>query len=88
MQNVTRHVGYLTVTRRLPSSANGNPRWLLKVDGWSCRTPVDSFLGYEVQRLDGKVVEATIGTHYGVATLDHVALAHPDEARAAIRRKA
>jgi len=72
MKNVTRHTGKLEIIQRLPSSYNGNPRFLLRIDGWTCRTQVDSSYGYEVQNHDGKVVTATIGTHYGVATLDNL----------------
>jgi len=75
MKNVTRHIGKLEIVRRLPSSANGNPRYLVYVAGFTCRTAVDSSLGYSVTNFDGKNVVATIGTHYGVATLDSVQLA-------------
>lgn len=75
MRNMTTHTGKLEIVRRLPSSTNGNPRFLVRVDGWTCRTPVDSFLGYEVQNMDGKQVKATIGTYYGVATLRDATLA-------------
>lgn len=71
MKNVTHHIGKLEIIERLPSSRNGNPRYLLRVDGWTCRTAVDSSLGYSVGNLDGKQVEAYIGTHYGKATLDY-----------------
>lgn len=74
MKNITRHTGQLEIVRRLPSSRNGNPRFLLRVDVWTCRTAVDSSLGYSVKNLDGKRVVATIGTHYGVATLDSASL--------------
>jgi hypothetical protein len=70
MKNITGHTGLLEIIERLPSSANGNPRYLLRVDGWTCRTAVDSSLGYSVTNYDGKRVAATIGTHYGNATLD------------------
>jgi hypothetical protein len=75
MKNITRHTGKLQIIKRLPSSRNGNPRYLLKVDGWTCRTSVDSSLGYSVTNFDNKIVEATIGTHFGNATLDSVKLA-------------
>ena len=72
MKNVSRHIGKLEIIRRLPNSVNGNPRYALRVDGWNCRTSVDSSLAYEVSNHDGKIVTATIGTHYGIATLDSV----------------
>jgi len=67
--NVTRHLGILRIEGRLPSSNNGNPRYSLYVAGFRCRTSVDSSLAYSVPNHDGKQVEATIGTHYGVPTL-------------------
>ena len=72
MKNITNHRGNLEVIKRLDSSANGNPRYLLRVDGWTCRTAVDSSHGYSVTNYDGKQVRATIGTHYGVATRESV----------------
>ena len=72
MKNVTRHTGILKVLTKLPSSINGNPRYLISVDGFTCKTPVDSTYGYSVTNYDGEVVTATIGTHYGTATLDRI----------------
>jgi hypothetical protein len=75
MKNVSSHVGKLEIVQRLPSSRNGNPRYLLRVDGWTCRTAPDSSLGYSVTNYDGKRVKATIGTLRGLATLDSVTAA-------------
>lgn len=75
MKNVSIHVGTLEIIERLPSSKNGNPRYLLRVDGITCRTAPDSSLGYAVPNFDGKRVAATIGTHYGRDTLNSVRLA-------------
>lgn len=72
MKNITGHEGKLEILKRLPSSHNGNPRYLLRVDGWKCVTPVDSSYGYSIPKFAGKRVKATIGTHYGVATLNDV----------------
>lgn len=70
MKNITQHTGILTVIGRLPSSLNGNPRYELEIDGISCRTAVDCNMAYSVTNYDGKKVIATIGTHYGYATLN------------------
>ena len=72
MKNISRHTGILRIVKRLPSSYFGNPRFLVSVDGVTCKTAVDSMLGYSVQNYDDKEVVATIGTHYGTATLDSV----------------
>ena len=72
MKNVTRHTGILKVLKRLPSSFNGNPRYLISVDGFTCKTPVDSSFGYSVTNYKDKEVTATIGTHYGTATLNNL----------------
>tara|TARA_R110000851_G_scaffold266824_1_gene419282 strand:+ start:243 stop:482 length:240 start_codon:yes stop_codon:yes gene_type:complete len=69
MKNLTRHTGRLNIIERLPQSANGNARFLLEVDGWTCRTAVDSSIANDVKNFDGKRVDAIIGTHYGMATL-------------------
>ena len=75
MKNPARHVGTCRIVCRLPSSTNGNPRWLLTIAGKTCRTSVDSSLGYAIQNYDGLPVNAIIGTHYGLSTLDTIALA-------------
>ena len=72
MHNITSHRGQLNIIKRLASSSNGNPRYLLTVDGFRCRTGVDSMHGYEVSNYDGRQVMATIGTHYGQATLEGI----------------
>jgi hypothetical protein len=77
MKNITRHTGKLEIIERLPSSYYGNPRYLLRVDGFTCCTAVDSSLGYSVTNYDGQQVTATIGTHYGRATLDNIGRAKP-----------
>ena len=69
MKNVTRHTGTLRILERLPNSYYGNPRYLLTIDGITCRTKPDSSYGYQVTNHDGKTVTATIGTYYGKATL-------------------
>lgn len=70
MKNITQHKGTLHIIKRLNSSYFGNPRYLLSIDGFTCRTAVDSMFGYSVTNWDGKEVIATIGTHYNNATLD------------------
>lgn len=70
MRNISRHIGELKVLMRLPSSYFGNPRYLISINGVACKTAVDSSYGYSVTNWEGKQVEATIGTHYGFATLD------------------
>ena len=69
MKNVTRHEGTLKVIKKLANSVNGNPRYLISIDGFTCKTPVDSSYGYSVTNYNNKEIIATIGTHYGVATL-------------------
>jgi hypothetical protein len=64
--------GVLTVVNILPSSYNGNPRYLIAINSVCCKTAVDSSLGYCVTNYDGKPVIATIGTHYRVKTLDSI----------------
>jgi hypothetical protein len=75
MKNVTRHYGKLEIIRREQSSINGNPRYLLRVDGYLCVTTPDSSMAYSLPNLDGKQVEALIGTHYGKTSLGSAWLA-------------
>ena len=75
MKNITRHTGILEVLKRLPSSINGNPRFSIRVDGWTCSTTPDSAYGYSIENFNGKEVVATIGSHYGIAALDSIKLA-------------
>jgi hypothetical protein len=75
MKNITHHTGKLEVIQRMPSSFNGNPRYLLRIDGHTCCTAVDSMHGYSVTNYDGQIVQATIGTHYGRATLNTIKIA-------------
>ena len=70
MKNISRHQGKLEIVRREKNSVNGNPRYLLRVAGFTCYTAPDSSLGYKVTNFDGKDVVATIGTYYGRPTLD------------------
>jgi len=70
MKNISQHTGMLKIIKRLDSSYCGNPRYLLSIDGVTCRTAVDSMFGYSVTNHDGKEVIATIGTHYNTATLN------------------
>lgn len=75
MKNISRHAGKLEVLERMPSSRNGNPRYRLYIAGFHCVTAPDSSYGYSVKNFEGKQVVATIGTHFGRATLDSVELA-------------
>lgn len=72
MKSITRHTGKLEIIKRLPNSTNGNPRYIIQVDGFECRTQIDHQHGYKVPNFDGKIVEATIGGYYGCATLNTV----------------
>jgi len=70
MKNRTRHSGKLEIIERLPNSYYGNPRYRLRIDGFSCVTKVDSSHAYSLPNHNGKYVRAIIGTHYGLPTLD------------------
>ena len=72
MKNITSHTGTLEIVKRMNNSVNGNPRFELRVDGWTCRMVPDSMLAYQIEGWAGKTVEAFIGTHYGHATLDSI----------------
>jgi Rieske Fe-S protein len=70
MRNFKRVSGKVEIIKRLPSSVNGNPRYLISIGGIECKTPVDSTHGYGITNYRDQFVYATICTHYGVTVLD------------------
>ena len=73
MKDITRHTGILTVIERAKNSGtNGNPRYIVELDGYTCHTAVDASLGYSITSYDGCKVTAYIGTHYGTVTIESV----------------
>ena len=72
MKSITRHQGIITDLQRLPSSANGNPRYSFVIDGYDVATSSDSSYGYSITNYEGKEVIAEIGTHYGRTTLNAI----------------
>ena len=65
MKNVTSHTGILEIVKRMDNSVNGNPRFMLRCDGWTFCTQPDSGIAYEIENHVGKMVTVHIGTHYG-----------------------
>ena len=72
MKNISSYIGTLAIVKRLSNSRNGNPRFMVEVDGQAFYTAVDSMHGYSVKNFEGKQVEVTIGTHYGKPTLNTI----------------
>ena len=72
MKNRTRHSGTFEIVRRERSSANGNPRYLCRCDGYYFYTAPDSALGYKVKNFDGKPATVVIGTYHGRLTLESI----------------
>ena len=72
MKNITVHTGKLEIIERLNNSASGNPRFLVRVDGWTCRTKPDASYNYDIPNLDGRTVRAEVGTYYGRATIESI----------------
>jgi hypothetical protein len=72
VKNRTRHTGQLEIIQRLPQSLNGNARFLCMIDGYICRTAVDSCYADAVKNLAGKKCVAILGTHYGQLTIDSI----------------
>lgn len=70
--------GVLQMVDRLPSSRNGNPRYLLMIGDRVFRTGVDSGFAYVVPNYVGKWVKVTVGLHYNATTLDEVLLLNED----------
>jgi len=74
MKSITSHTGIVTDIQRLKSSAFGNPRYQFNVDGYTVKTAVDSSYGYEITNYENKMVDVTIGSHYGTLTLNSIKL--------------
>lgn len=73
MKSITRHEGILEVIEMdRNNGTNGNPRYVVRLDGYTARTAIDSFLGYSITNFDGKLVKAEIGLHYGTVTIQNV----------------
>ena len=72
MSNIQTIVGKLIIIKRLPSSNNGNPRYLMDIGGIECQTTVDSGLAYMVPNYTQQTVTATIAPHYGKASLINI----------------
>ena len=72
MKNLTRHVGRLEVVERIESSQSGNPRFRLRVDGFTFVTKPDSAYAYDVSNKEGQQVLVKIGTHYGTCQLEEM----------------
>ena len=70
MKSITNHTGILSVTKRLPSSENGTPRYQFIFDGYIACTSPDSMHGYSITNYDNKEVSVTLGLHYGKLTLN------------------
>lgn len=72
MKSVTQHTGILTVIKRAKQSNNGNPRYIVEIDGYTCHTMVDDSLGYSITNFDGCMVSCHIGTHYNTVSIENV----------------
>jgi hypothetical protein len=72
MQNVQYIIGELEIIKRMKNSYNGNPRYLVRINGRHYRTKPDSMLGYSVTNYSNKQVCATVGLHYGVHSIETV----------------
>jgi|TARA_R110000851_G_scaffold41409_3_gene103964 hypothetical protein len=72
MKNVKEVIGKLIVERKLPYSPNGNPRYLVTIDGQEYRTIPDGSLSYGITEYDGLMVRAVVGTHYNQYSVEQV----------------
>lgn len=75
MKNLTEHIGQLEIVKRENNSANGNPRYFIRVGNVYCYTRVDSMHNYGITNFTGKTVKASIGIHYGKNTLNTIVVA-------------
>jgi len=65
--------GILKVTKRLPSSYSGNPRYEVRIgDHGLFKTPVNAMIGYAITNFEGKPVNAMTRDYYGSPHLFNV----------------
>jgi len=62
--------GNLEVVKRLPSSINGNPRYLVSIGGVKCYTAPDANLAYGITNRADQPVTATVRTYYNRLTIE------------------
>ena len=66
MRSITYHTGILEYVERLPNSYYGNPRYLVRIDGYEARSMPDSMEAYgDIPNNFGQRVSCELGTHYG-----------------------
>ena len=69
MQTELTLTGKLENIERLPSSANGNPRYTFTVNNIACRTKPDTGVAYSLPNYDDKQVIITARNYYGYLSL-------------------
>jgi hypothetical protein len=76
MKHITTHTGTLRVIGRLPSSANGNPRYQAVImqgeDLITFVTAPDSKYGYSITNYEGQLVTVELGMSRGKVTLKSI----------------
>jgi len=81
MKHKRKHIGVLHTVKRLKSSINGNPRFLVTItdyDRQDCtvaRTFKDSMEGYAISNFEGKLVDCEIGlygNHFHIQNIKEV----------------
>ena len=72
MTTRTRHCGKLRIIEKLRHSTNGNPRYLVAIDGYVARTIPNSQLGYTITNYNGKQVEAILRDWRGKLHIESV----------------
>lgn len=78
MKNVTGHRGNLEVIKPIRTPKGQPQRYLVRVDGWTCRTKAGDTLASRIASDWAPCrVTAYIGTHHGVPTLAHVVYVGP-----------
>tara|TARA_R100000482_G_C5037793_1_gene106948 strand:- start:257 stop:502 length:246 start_codon:yes stop_codon:yes gene_type:complete len=69
MRDIRKYKGRLHTVKRLKSSFNGNPRFLVCITTYDkpnvriARTFPDSMEGYAISNFEGKLVDCEIGIH-------------------------
>jgi hypothetical protein len=76
MKDVFECTGRLVINKKLESSVNGNPRYLVSIGldryRYEAKTTVDSGIAYEITNYDLKMVKVKLGFHYNQLSIVNI----------------
>ena len=65
-------IGTFSNIKRLNNSINGNPRYMVTIDGIDCYTAPDSMIAYSITNHRDNLVSVTVKMHYNKLTIQKI----------------